>query len=112
MRPVNGRLTQNFWWAHTGIDLAAPYGSTLKASADGVVTATGWVAVGGIRVCIQHSGGLQTCYYHMSSTYVAPGERVKQGDPIGAIGLTGVTTGPHVHWECKLNNQFVSCFGL
>ena len=112
LRPVNGRITQLFWWAHTGVDIAAPYGTTLRASADGVVTATGWVAVGGIRVCVAHSGGLQTCYYHMSSTYVAPGDRVKAGDPIGAIGLTGVTTGPHVHWECRVNNQYVSCLGL
>jgi murein DD-endopeptidase MepM/ murein hydrolase activator NlpD len=113
MRPVNGRLTQNFWWAHTGIDIAAPYGSPIRASAPGKVVATGWVAVGGIRVCIAHSGGLQTCYYHMASVQnVKPGDDVKAGDLIGVIGMTGVTTGPHVHWECRLNNQYVSCFGL
>ncbi len=110
--PVRGVITQYFWWGHTGVDVAAPYGTTIRASDDGVVVATGLVAVGGVRVCVAHSGGLQTCYYHMSATHVSPGEKVKRGDDIGAIGLTGVTTGPHVHWECRLNGTYVSCLGL
>jgi murein DD-endopeptidase MepM/ murein hydrolase activator NlpD len=101
--PVRGVLTQYFWWGHTGVDLAAPYGTGIAASDDGVVVATGWVAVGGLRVCVQHSGGLQTCYYHTSAVYVTPGETVARGQLIAAIGMTGVTTGPHVHWEVKLN---------
>ena len=105
--PVNGVLTQYFWWGHTGVDLAAPYGTGIMASDDGVVVATGWVAVGGLRVCVQHSGGLQTCYYHTSAIYVTPGQMVKRGDVIAAIGMTGVTTGPHVHWEVKLNGVAV-----
>lgn len=106
--PVRGVLTQNFWWGHTGVDIAAPYGTGIAASDDGVVVATGWVAVGGLRVCVQHSGGLQTCYYHTSSVYVAPGETVARGQLIAAIGMTGVTTGPHVHWEVKLNGVVVN----
>jgi len=101
--PVNGVITQYFWWGHTGVDIAAPYGTGIGASDDGIVVATGPVAVGGLRVCIQHSGGLQTCYYHTSAVYVSPGQTVSRGQLIAAIGLTGVTTGPHVHWELKVN---------
>ena len=106
--PVRGVITQLFWWGHTGVDIAAPYGTGIAASDDGVVVATGWVAVGGLRVCVQHSGGLQTCYYHTSSVYVTPGQTVSRGQLIAAIGMTGVTTGPHVHWEAKLNGAAVN----
>jgi len=106
--PVRGVFTQFYWWGHTGVDVAAPYGTGIAASDDGVVVATGWVAVGGLRVCVQHSGGLQTCYYHTSSVYVTPGQTVARGQLIAAIGMTGVTTGPHVHWEVKLNGVAVN----
>jgi murein DD-endopeptidase MepM/ murein hydrolase activator NlpD len=107
--PVAGVITQYFWWGHTGTDVAAPYGTGIGASDDGVVTATGWVAVGGLRVCVQHASNLQTCYYHTSAVYVSVGQQVVRGQIIAAIGLTGVTTGPHVHWECKQGDQFVDC---
>jgi len=110
--PVGGVITQYFWWGHTGVDVAAPYGTGLGAGDDGVVTATGWVAVGGLRVCVQHAGDLTVCYYHTSAVYVSVGQQVARGQIIAAIGLTGVTTGPHVHWECKIGNQFVSCLSL
>ena len=110
--PVGGVITQYFWWGHTGVDVAAPYGTALAAGDDGVVTATGWVAVGGLRVCVQHAGDLTVCYYHTSAVYVSVGQQVARGQIIAAIGLTGVTTGPHVHWECKVGNQFVSCLSL
>ena len=106
--PVNGVFTQYFWWGHTGVDVAAPYGTGIMASDDGVVVATGWVAVGGLRVCVQHSEGLQTCYYHTSAIYVSPGQTVTRGQVIAAIGMTGVTTGPHVHWELKINGVAVN----
>ena len=101
--PVAGVITQYFWSGHTGVDLAAPYGTGIGASDDGVVSATGWVAVGGLRVCVQHAGDLETCYYHTSAVYVSVGQQVSRGQIIAAIGLTGVTTGPHVHWELKVN---------
>jgi murein DD-endopeptidase MepM/ murein hydrolase activator NlpD len=106
--PVNGVITQLFWWGHTGVDVAAAYGSTIVASDDGVVVATGWVAVGGLRVCIDHSGGLQSCYYHTSVVDVSVGQTVTKGQPIAKIGMTGVTTGPHVHWELKVNGVAVN----
>jgi murein DD-endopeptidase MepM/ murein hydrolase activator NlpD len=107
--PVAGRITQYFWWGHTGVDLAAPFGTGIGASEDGVVSAAGWVAVGGLHVCVKHAGGMETCYYHTSNVFVTPGTVVARGQIIATIGLTGVTTGPHVHWECKLNAQFVNC---
>ncbi|HKY50936.1 MAG TPA: M23 family metallopeptidase [Candidatus Limnocylindria bacterium] len=101
--PVNGVITQYFWWGHTGVDVAAPYGSRIGASDDGIVVSTGPVPVGGVHVCVQHAGGMQTCYYHASAVFVSPGQTVARGQLIAAIGLTGVTTGPHVHWELKVN---------
>ncbi|GAC1492679.1 MAG: hypothetical protein NVS1B1_10440 [Candidatus Limnocylindrales bacterium] len=103
--PVNGVITQYFWSGHTGVDIAAPYGSGLASSIDGVVSATGWVAVGGLRVCIS-SGGLEECYYHTGAVFVSPGQRVAKGQIVASIGMTGVTTGPHVHWETKINGVF------
>ena len=101
--PVNGVITQYFWWGHTGVDIAAPYGTGIGASDDGIVVATGWVAVGGLHVCVQHSEGLQTCYYHTGAVFVSPGQTVARGQLIASVGMTGVTTGPHVHWELKVN---------
>lgn len=106
--PVAGVITQYFWWAHTGVDIAAPYGTGIGASEAGVVTAAGWVAVGGLRVCVAHAGGLETCYYHTGAVFVTPGQQVARGEVIASIGMTGVTTGPHVHWEATLNGQFVN----
>lgn len=108
--PVGGHVTQYFWAFHTGVDIAAPYGTGIGASEAGTVVATGWVAVGGISVRIKHEGGLESGYYHMGSVYVAPGQKVERGQIIGTIGMTGVTTGPHVHWEVKLNGAFVNPF--
>ncbi len=106
--PVAGVVTQVFWYGHTGTDVAAPYGSGIASSIGGVVSAAGWVAVGGLRICVR-SGSLEVCDYHTSAVYASPGQSVNRGQLIAAIGLTGVTTGPHVHWECKLGGAFVSC---
>ena len=108
LRPTAGEITQFLQGAHTGIDVAAPYGSIITADDDGVVTDTGWVNVGGNRVCVQHSGGLESCFYHTSAPLVAIGDRVVRGQPVALIGLTGVTTGPHTHWETKLFGRIVS----
>lgn len=106
--PVAGIITQYFWAYHTGVDLAVPYGTGIGASDDGTVVYAGWVAVGGLSVRIQHANGFETGYYHMSATFVTAGEKVTRGQIIGTVGMTGVTTGPHVHWEVKLNGRFVN----
>lgn len=107
--PVGGLLTQYYWYGHKGTDIAAPYGTGIAVPEDGVVISTGWVAVGGLSVRVQHDSGLVTGYYHMSSVAVAVGQRVSKGQILGAIGLTGVTTGPHVHWECQSGGVLVDC---
>jgi murein DD-endopeptidase MepM/ murein hydrolase activator NlpD len=107
VRPTAGEITQFVQGSHTGIDVAAPFGSLITADDDGLVTATTWVAVGGNRVCVQHTGGLETCVYHTSAPLVSVGDRVVRGQPIALIGMTGVTTGPHTHWETKLNGRIV-----
>ncbi len=106
--PVGGIITQYFWAFHSGVDMAAPYGTGIGASEAGTVVYAGWVAVGGLSVRIKHDGGLESGYYHMGAVYVAPGQKVERGQIVGTVGMTGVTTGPHVHWEIKLNGAFVN----
>ena len=107
VRPVVGAITQIITPTHTGIDVAAPLGALIEAADDGIVTAIGWVNVGGRRVCVGHTSGVETCDYHTSAALVHVGERVVRGQPIALVGLTGVTTGPHVHWEAKVGTRIV-----
>jgi len=104
--PVAGYLTQRYWAGHLGVDIAAPFGTGLASSLNGVISENGWVAVGGLRICVR-SGNLEECYYHLSAAYVPVGTAVTAGQTIAAIGLTGVTTGPHVHWETKIDGKVV-----
>lgn len=105
--PVAGWISQGFWAGHTGVDIAAPYGSGLAASVNGTISQNGWVAIGGLHICVK-SGNLEECYYHLSAAYLPVGTPVNAGQIVAAIGLTGVTTGPHVHWETKINGRFVN----
>jgi murein DD-endopeptidase MepM/ murein hydrolase activator NlpD len=107
IRPVSGAVSQFLQGNHTGVDIAAPYGSIIVAADDGVIDAAGWVQVGGRRVCVQHAEGFESCYYHTSAALVSIGDRVARGQPIALIGMTGATTGPHVHWEVKENGRIV-----
>ena len=102
-----GAITQLITATHTGVDIAAPLGTVIVAADDGVVTAVGWVNVGGHRVCVGHANGIETCDYHTSAALVRVGDHVVRGQPIALVGLTGVTTGPHVHWEAKLGTRIV-----
>jgi hypothetical protein len=107
VRPVVGAITQIITPTHAGIDVAAPLGALIAAADDGVVTAVGWVNVGGRRVCVGHASGIETCDYHTSASLVRVGDRVVRGQPVALVGLTGVTTGPHVHWEAKAGTRFL-----
>ncbi|MEA2661342.1 MAG: hypothetical protein QOH08_914 [Chloroflexota bacterium] len=108
VRPVAGAFTQFLQGSHTGIDVAAPVGSILVAADDGVVDAIGWVPVGGFRVCVLHGGGLESCDYHTSLPLVRTGDHVVRGQPVALVGMTGLTTGPHVHWEAKRDGRIVN----
>lgn len=93
--------------AHRGIDLAAPAGSPIYAPAAGVVSGAGWAGGYGISVILEHGGGLQTRYGHMSSFVVAVGQSVAAGSVIGYVGSTGLSTGPHLHYEIRSNGQSI-----
>jgi murein DD-endopeptidase MepM/ murein hydrolase activator NlpD len=91
---------------HTGVDLVEPRGSTIFAADDGVVASVGSSSQGyGNYVVIAHSGGLETLYGHLSAAMVKVGDKVIQGQPIGLEGSTGNSTGPHLHFELRINQK-------
>jgi murein DD-endopeptidase MepM/ murein hydrolase activator NlpD len=93
---------------HTGVDIAAPFGTTVTAAAAGVVVAVGHSAVGyGNYVVIGHGGGIMTLYGHLLETDVVVGNTVTRGQRIGLEGSTGWSTGPHVHFELRVNDSIV-----
>jgi murein DD-endopeptidase MepM/ murein hydrolase activator NlpD len=113
--PVNGPVTSGFGvrWGrmHTGIDIAVPAGTPVRASAAGVVVYAGWMSGYGNLVAIDHGGGLATAYAHNSSLLVTVGQHVSQGDVISLSGSTGHSTGPHVHFEVRVNGVPVDPLG-
>jgi murein DD-endopeptidase MepM/ murein hydrolase activator NlpD len=113
--PVNGPVVSPFGmrWGrlHAGIDIAVPSGTPIRASASGTVAIAGWVGGYGNYTCINHGGGMATCYAHQSSIGVSVGQSVKQGQVIGSSGCTGHCLGPHVHFEVRINGQPVDPMG-
>jgi murein DD-endopeptidase MepM/ murein hydrolase activator NlpD len=105
--PVHGPVTREFGYQrggfHPGIDIAPPYGTPIHASGTGVVIYASWESGYGNYTCINHGGGISTCYGHQSAIYVHVGQAVVQGQVIGAEGSTGNSTGPHVHFEVRVN---------
>lgn len=89
--------------AHKGVDLAAPSGTPIRVVADGVVVRAGWAGGHGNHVEVRHDGGTSTGYSHLSSIGVKVGQKVHQGDYIGKVGSTGLSTGPHLHYEYQVN---------
>jgi murein DD-endopeptidase MepM/ murein hydrolase activator NlpD len=90
------------------VDLAAPYGSPIAVTADGTVAFANWYGGYGMLVTVDHGGGIETRYGHMSRLAVTAGQRVHTGDVLGYIGTTGLSTGPHVHYELRINGQPVN----
>jgi len=107
--PVEGRISGAFGERldpfsgegafHRGIDISAAYGSPVVAPAEGVVTFAGWASGYGKLVVVEHSGGVTTRYGHLSGFSVTEGQAVNRGDTLGYVGLSGRSTGPHLHYE-------------
>jgi murein DD-endopeptidase MepM/ murein hydrolase activator NlpD len=113
--PANGSISSPFGmrWGrlHAGIDIPLPEGTGLRAAASGRVALAGWTGGYGNYTCIQHTGSLSTCYAHQSSIGVSVGQSVSQGQVIGASGNTGNSTGPHLHFEVRVNGSPVDPLG-
>ena len=115
--PVSGTITSPFCEVrsyescHPGIDIAVPSGTPIRAAAGGRVAIAGWVGGYGNYTCIQHSASLSSCYGHQSSIGVSVGQQVSQGQVIGLSGSTGNSTGPHLHFEVRINGSPVDPLG-
>lgn len=111
--PVGSRnFTQFFWYGHRAIDIGLPVGSAVFAADTGTVTYAGWNVWGyGNLIVINHGNGYETFYAHLSGINVVPGQIVYQGNIIGATGNTGNSSGPHIHFEIRINgNQDNPCW--
>ncbi len=110
--PVSGRITSPFgmryhpvlkvYKLHTGIDIAASSGTSVKAANGGTVISSGWMGAYGYAVIIDHGGGISTLYAHHSANLVRTGDDVARGEVIARVGSTGLSTGPHLHFEVRV----------
>ena len=118
MQPVPGRITSNYGLRmhpilryarmHRGLDFRASYGTPILAAADGRVSGAGWAGGYGRQVRLAHANGLATSYSHMSRIAVSRGATVRRGQVIGYVGSTGLSTGPHLHYEMYRNGATIN----
>ncbi|VBB07498.1 peptidase m23 [Lucifera butyrica] len=117
--PANGDVTSRFGWRtspwggnsgdwHPGIDIANDYGTPIVATANGVVIYSGWYSGYGNMVEIDHGNGIVTIYGHNEKILVHVGQKVRKGETISYMGSTGLSTGPHVHYEVRVNGTAVN----
>ena len=113
--PVQGTISSRYGVSsrirvstHTGLDIAATTGTPIKVVSDGTVTFAGWSGSYGKLVKIDHGNGVETWYAHTSKMYVTVGEQVSAGETIAAVGSTGNSTGPHLHFEIRINWKTVN----
>ena len=113
--PVNGTLTSGFGYRwgrmHEGIDIAVPEGTPIRAAKAGTVVIAAYTGGYGNYTCVDHGGGISSCYGHQSSYAVSAGDSVAQGEVIGYSGNTGSSTGPHLHFEIRVNGSAVDPLG-
>jgi murein DD-endopeptidase MepM/ murein hydrolase activator NlpD len=115
--PVSGRVTSDFGWRsspagrgsrhHPGMDIGAPRGSRVEAAAAGRVSFAGGSRGYGRMVVVDHGGDLKTVYAHLATVFAREGQTVRQGDLLGTVGMTGNTTGPHLHYEVRFRGEAV-----
>lgn len=120
--PVRGRITSDFGWRlhpilqtqrfHSGLDIAAPEGTPILAPEAGTVIYSGWVSGYGKTVIIDHGDGISTLFGHCSVLLVSGGEKVKRGEPVARVGSTGLSTGPHLHFEVRDEGKPVDPLGF
>jgi len=113
--PSSGPITSSFGWRlhpvlgyqrfHAGVDFGADYGTVIFAADSGTVIFAGWYGGYGNAVIIDHGNGLTTLYGHCSEIYVSEGQAVQRGQAIAAVGSTGLSTGPHLHFEVRKNGE-------
>lgn len=114
-RPADGPITSGYGWRthpihgsrrfHAGVDFGGGFGAPIYAAEDGTVVSAGWRGGYGRTVVVNHGGGLATLYAHQARFVVSAGQRVTRGQVIGAIGSSGLSTGPHLHFEVRVNGQ-------
>lgn len=119
--PLKGRISSDYGWRfhpilnenrmHTGIDIAAAQGTDIKAVADGTVILAGWVSGYGLTTVISHGNNITTLYGHASKLLTQAGDKVKQGQVIALVGSTGMSSGPHLHFEIRSNGDPVNPWG-
>ncbi len=115
LRPLYGFIRDGFGYRmhpirgivqfHSGIDIASFIGAPVRAAGSGVVIASGWDGNYGISAVVDHQNGLRTVYAHLSRALVARGQQIKKGQLIALAGNTGMSTGPHLHYEVRLENR-------
>lgn len=113
--PCVGEITSSFGWRthpvlgyerfHAGLDIGADYGTTISAAEQGIVLFAGWYGGYGNAVILDHGGEITTLYAHASELYVVEGQTVRRGQAIAAVGSTGLSTGPHLHFEVRRNGE-------
>lgn len=101
--PISGGVRM-----HSGIDLAAPAGSPVYATASGTISFANWSGGYGLLVVIDNGGQVQTRFGHLSRIFVAPGQTVAKGQIVGLVGSTGQSTGPHLHYEVRRGGAAVN----
>lgn len=116
--PVEGRITSSFAERvdpflgegayHRGVDISTQYGRAVIAPADGIVEYADYMSRYGMLVILQHANGFSTRYGHLSGFAVMPGQRIHRGDIIGYVGMSGRATGPHLHYEVRINDNPVN----
>lgn len=121
LKPTNGRLSSPYGYRihpilktkkfHSGVDLAAPNGTPIKAANDGVVISSGWIKGYGNTIMVDHGGGIVTLYAHASALLCGVGDKVTRGQTIAKVGSTGYSTGPHLHFEVRVNGKTVNPTG-
>ena len=107
-RPLNGYLSQQFWYVHPAIDIPNPYGASIKPIASGKVVFAGWDGGYGYTIVIKHKAGFSSRYAHLAQINVGVGQKIDKKTTVGTVGATGYATGSHLHLELYNEGKLVN----